>query len=127
MSKATVIFFRQLIPFFVSLAALGVAMFSAVSVDLVVVEGDLADVVLYAYAALMVAIVIRPDVELLHRLGVSAALGIWGGRALGFVHLALERRSWSLTGAVLERLALCVAVVVWHWASVHRIEGRRRT
>ena len=126
MGRSASVFFRQMIPAFYALAAASVAMFSAVGTDLVVVDGDFADVSLYAYAALMVAIVVRPDVERLHRFALSAAVGVWGGRALGFANLAIERESWALTGAVLERLALCVGVVVWHWASIHRIEQNRK-
>lgn len=103
-----------------------VAVFSEVSVNLLVVSGTPAMFALYLYAALLVALAVCPTrLSWLHPAGAALAALAVGGRAAGFAELVVASGSWTLVGAVAERVGMVLAMVIWHRAGVVRAERER--
>lgn len=83
--------------------------------DLVVVAGRAAAVVVVAYLACLVWAVWSMDPRLF---AWSAPLGalVFAGRAGGFVSLMIEERRWELVSEAMVRVLVGTGVVLWHAA-----------
>lgn len=109
-----------------ALALFAIELASDVPLNLLIIKGDIAGAIAVAYAFLLVFAAIAPErFPLIHQVGAPLAVLVWGGRAGGFVELALERSSWSLTGAVSERLIIAMMAVLWHQAMAYRSAADR--
>lgn len=97
-------------------AAVAVASVLAVSnveLNLWFASGPIAIGFAGAYVITSLAIIARPTVDWLHQAALPLAVLFWGGRAAGFVSLAINNRP-DLWGAVLERFAILIAFVTLH-------------
>lgn len=118
------VLFERLIPAVVAAAMAAVVAWSQVPLDLVLVKGQPADVLLLGYVALLAALTIRPHSTRLHFATIPFTALVLSARISGFIDLAIARESWALTGAVLERAALLATVTFWHIAAVVHATGR---
>lgn len=107
----------RLIALSVAIALVLVDLTSAVAINLFVLEGTVGGILIWAYATYLAAFAVRGSFGARSHLLVGILMAaVIGGRAMGFVTLALERGDWSLTGAVAERLLIIAPLLMmWHY------------
>jgi len=109
-------------PFFWSLTLIAILVFSNVPISLWVVSGTVANHVVGLYAGMLMVFAVAPlRFPRLHPWGAALAVAVMAGRAGGFFELAIDRSSWALTGAILERAAYALGMIMWHRSAVRRI------
>ena len=108
----------RIFPLFWAATFLSIPVFTSVPPNLWIVDGNTAYGAVIAYGLVLAALGIAPHrYPRLHPIGAALAVLVLLGRAGGFVEVAIERGEWSLTSAVLERLAFAAALLFWHQAS----------
>jgi len=105
--------------------ALGVAYLfgpSAVPLDLWIIAGGWANIVVVLWVANLSLIAWRPCLAKLHIAAAALGILVFGGRGGGFLALIVSDGRHNLWVAFGERIVLGVIVVLWHWRAVRMIE-----
>ena len=118
MTRFTRLLAFRIFPAFWAITLIVIPELSEVALSLAVAHGWAATLALYFYALVLVLLAAFPDrFRYGHRIGAPLAVFALGGRAGGFIELAIERGSWSLLPAIMERLGIAISMVLWHQAA----------
>lgn len=91
---------------------------SRVPLNLYIIRGAAADVVVVGYIAMLAASLVMRASPWLHHFGAPLGVLVFLGRAGGFADLVITDSRLDLLAAVGERVVLTLAVVFWHqWMS----------
>ncbi len=119
--EALDLFLDRGVPLMLGITTLMVLLGSNVA-ELIILSGDAALAVLWGYLGVLVFLAICPKAWWAHRIGLAIGLIAWGGRATGFVELAVDNdRTLFFLANAAERFTIAVLIVIWHLTQSFRM------